>query len=143
VSSRETDPSSYDEVDPFELPDWLGVEQVTWAAVVGLSSGHRLEGALTADGRESLACDLLAVDDAYPAPVAPDAVRVRAHRLWRHGEVLLLSDAGRVVLALPGSRMDAWTVLEAVARLARAVGALGAYGVRLRVDTGGAPPGTG
>jgi hypothetical protein len=137
VNQRTPDPSSYDEVDPFELPDWLGVEQVTWAAVAGLGSGHRLEGALMADGRDALGCDLLAVDDAYPVPVAPDGLRVRVHRLWRHGEVMLLSDAGRIVLALPGSRIDTETVLEAVARLARAVGAVGGYGVRLRVDVGG------
>jgi hypothetical protein len=135
VSSAHRDPSSYGEVDPFDLPDWLGVEQVTWAADVGLGSGHLVEGTLTADGREAISCDLLAVDDAYPAPVAPDSLRVRVHRLWRHGEVLLLSDAGRVVLALPGSRLDAETVLEAVGRLARAVGATGGYGVRLGVDT--------
>lgn len=134
MSPTEPDPSSYDEVDAFDLPDWLGVEDVTWSAVLGLGSGHRVEGALTADGRETLGCDLLAVDDAYPAPVAPDALRVRVHQLWRHGEVLLLSDAGRVVLALPGSRLDTDTVLQAVARLARAVGATGAYGVRLQVS---------
>jgi hypothetical protein len=135
VSSAHRDPSSYGEVDPFDLPDWLGVEQVTWAADVGLGSGHLVEGTLTADGRAPIGCDLLAVDDAYPAPVAPDSLRVRVHQLWRHGEVLLLSDAGRVVLALPGSRLDAETVLEAVGRLARAVGATGGYGVRLGVDT--------
>jgi hypothetical protein len=136
VSRRQPGSSSYDEVDPFDLPDWLGVEQVTWAAVAGLASGHRVEGALTADGREPVGCDLLAVDEAYPVAVAPDAVRVQAHRLWRHGEVLLLSDADRVVLGLPGSRIDPETVLEAVGRLARAVGAVGGYGVRLRVDGG-------
>jgi hypothetical protein len=135
VSSAHRDPSSYGVVDPFDLPDWLGVEQVTWAADVGLGSGHLVEGTLTADGRAPIGCDLLAVDDAYPAPVAPDSLRVRVHQLWRHGEVLLLSDAGRVVLALPGSRLDAETVLEAVGRLARAVGATGGYGVRLGVDT--------
>jgi hypothetical protein len=137
VSHRGPGPSSYGEVDPFELPEWLGVEQVTWAAVVGLGTGHRVEGVLTADGPEPLGCDLLAVDEAYPVPVAPDALRVRVHRLWRHGEVLLLSDDGRLVLALPGARIDPETVLEAVARLARAVGAVGGYGVRLRVDVGG------
>jgi hypothetical protein len=135
VSSGPHDPSSYDEVDPFDLPDWLGVEQVTWAAVVGLGSGHLVEGALTADGREPLGCDLLAVDDAYPAPVAPEAMRVRVHQLWRHGEVLLLTDAGRLVLALPGSRLDAETVLEAVGRLAHAVGSTEGFGVRLQVGT--------
>jgi hypothetical protein len=134
VSPVHHDPSSYDEVDPFDLPEWLGVERVTWGAAVGLGSGHLVEGTLTAEGREPLGCDLLAVDDAYPAPVAPDVVRVRVHQLWRHGEVLLLSDGGRLVLALPGTRLDPETMLEAVGRLARAVGATGEYGVRLRVD---------
>jgi hypothetical protein len=135
VSPAHHDPSSYDEVDPFDLPEWLGVERVTWGAAVGLCSGHLVEGTLTADGCEPIGCDLLAVDDAYPAPVAPDVVRVRVHQLWRHGEVLLLSHDGRLVLALPGTRLDAETMLEAVGRLARAVGATGEYGVRLRVDT--------
>jgi hypothetical protein len=136
VSRRDPDPSAYADVDPFDLPDWLGVEEVTWAAVAGLGSGPRLEGTLTAEGQDPLGCDLLAVDAAYPAPVAPDTLRVRVHRLWRHGEVLLLADTGRVVLAVPGSRIDTDTVLEAVGRLARAVGAVGGYGVRLRVDGG-------
>lgn len=135
MSSREPDPSTYDEVDAFDLPDWLGVERVTWDAAIGLGSGHRVDGTLTAEGRDPLGCDLLAVDDAYPAPVAPDAVRVRVHQLWRHGEVLLLTDAGRLVLALPGSRLDAETVLEAVGRLAHAVGSTEGFGVRLQVGT--------
>jgi hypothetical protein len=135
VTSAHPGPAAYGEVDPFDLPDWLGLDAVTWAAVAGLRSGHRVAGSLTADGRDSLGCDLLAVDDAYPMPAASDALRVRAHRRWRHGEVLLLSDAGRVVLAVPGSRVDAETALEAVGRLARAVGATGAYDVRLRVGT--------
>ena len=132
MSSRTPDPSSYDEVDAFDLPDWLGVEQVTWVAGVGLGTGHRVQGELTGESREPLGCDLLAVDDAYPAPVAPDAVRVRVHQLWRHGEVLLISDDGRLVLALPGSRLDAETVLDAVGRLAHAVGSTGGFGVRLQ-----------
>ncbi|WP_151082300.1 hypothetical protein [Nocardioides cynanchi] len=132
MSSREPDPSSYDEVDAFDLPDWLGVETVTWGALAGLGSGHRVEGELTAQSREPLGCDLLAVDDAYPAPVAPDSLRVRVHQLWRHGEVLVLGDADRLVLALPGSRLDPETVLEAVGRLAHAVGSTGGFGVRLR-----------
>ncbi len=133
MSSSEPDPSSYDEVDAFDLPEWLGVEQVTWAAAAGLGTGHRVEGTLTADSREPIDCDLLAVDDAYPAPVAPDEVRVRVHQLWRHGEVLLLTDAGRLILALPGSRLDAETVLDAVGRLAHAVGSIEGFGVRLQV----------
>jgi hypothetical protein len=83
-------------------------------------------------------CDLLAIDEAYPEPVADDAVRVRAHQAWRHGEVLVLSDGDRVVLAIPGSRLTADAALDAVGRLARAVGAPpGSYAVRLRTRTDG------
>jgi hypothetical protein len=121
-------------VDPFDLPEWLGECTVTWAAERSLASGDRIPGALSADGHDPLPCDLLGVDDAYPQPVATDPVRVRAHQLWQYGEVLVIRDAERVVLAVPGSRLDAETALEAVGRLAKAVGAMpGRYGVRLRV----------
>jgi hypothetical protein len=131
------EPPSYDEVDPFDLPEWLGECEVTWEAARGLDTGHRVAGLLSAAGQDPLPCDLLALDDAYPAPVAADAVRVRAHQVWRHGEVLVVSDDGHLLLAVPGSRLDTQTVLEAVGRLARAVGARpGTYAVRLRVDGG-------
>ena len=99
------EPPSYDEADPFDLPDWLGECEVTWEADHGLDTGHRVAGALTAPGREPLACDLLAVDDAYPEPAAADAVRVRTHQVWRHGEVLVAADGPRVLLVVraPGS----------------------------------------
>lgn len=129
-------PPSYDDVDPFDLPEWLGEEEVTWEASRGLATGHRVAGCLTGPGQEPLGCDLLAVDDAYPTPVAADAVRVRAHQLWQHGEVLLVRDRDRLLLALPGSRLDTDTAMDAVGRLARAVGAVGSYGVRLRVADG-------
>jgi len=130
-------PPSYDEVDPFDLPEWLGECEVTREADHGLTSGHRVAGTLTAPGREPVPCDLLAVDDAYPSPVAADPVRVRAHQLWRHGEVLVVSEAGHLLLAVPGSRLETETVIEAVGRLARAVGARpGTYAVRLRVGGG-------
>jgi hypothetical protein len=129
---------SYPELDPFDLPDWLGEREVTWSSERGLTSGHRAEGVLLAEGADPLPCDLLAIDDAYPEPVASDAVRVRAHQVWQYGEVLLLSDAGRLVLALPGSRLDADAAVTAIGRLARAVGAApGAYAVLLRVDRAG------
>jgi hypothetical protein len=125
---------SYAEVDPFDLPPWLGEREVTWTADSPLTAGHRVAGTLTATDVDSLPCDLLAIDDAYPAPVASDAVRVRAHQVWQYGEVLLVADGDRVVLAVPGSRLDAETALTAVGRLARSVGASpSAYGVRLRV----------
>jgi len=125
---------SYDETDPFDLPAWLGECEVTWEAERGLKAGHLVAGALTAPGQQPVPCDLLAVDDAYPEPVAADAVRVRAHQVWRHGEVLVASHADRVLLVIPGSRLGTDTVLDAVGRLARAVGAAdGSYAVRLRV----------
>ena len=129
------EPPSYDEVDPFDLPAWLGECEVTWEADRGLAQGHRVAGLLTAPGKDPVPCDLLAVDDAYPAPVAADPVRVRAHQVWRHGEVLVTSHGGRLLLTVPGSRLDTETVLQAIRRLARAVGARpGTYAVRLRVD---------
>ena len=80
-----------------------------------------MAGLLTA-GADACACDLLAVDEAYPAPVADDVTRLDAHRAWRHGQVLLVSYGERLTLAVPGTRFDAERVLDALARLALAVG---------------------
>jgi hypothetical protein len=129
------EPPSYDELDPFDLPEWLGEREVTWSADAGLLAGHRVAGTLTADDGTCLDCDLLAVDDAYPEPVAADPVRVRSHQVWQYGEVLVVAEGDRIMLAVPGSRLDAETALTAIGRLARAVGAAsGSYGVRLRVS---------
>ena len=95
---------TYAEVDPFDLPEWLGECHVTWDAERGLSTGHRVTGALAAADHDPLPCDLLAVDDAYPEPVATDAIRVRAHQVWRHGEVMIAEDHERMLLVVPGSR---------------------------------------
>ena len=130
------EPPSYDEADPFDLPQWLGECQVTWEAERGLATGHRVGGSLVAPGQQPLHCALLAIDDAYPEPVAADAVRVRAHQVWQYGEVLLVRDAEGLLLAVPGSRIDTDLALEAIARLSRAVGAgPGTYAVRLRVGS--------
>jgi hypothetical protein len=110
-------------IDPFDLPDWLGVSAVTWTAGAGVRAGYAVPGSLTSDGQEPLPCDLLAVDEAYPAPVAPEPVRHDAHQAWRHGQVLLVSAADRLTLAVPGTGFDADAVLDAVGRLAKAVGA--------------------
>lgn len=109
------------DVDPFDLPEWLGVGQVVWHADQGLRSGHLVAGRLVSDD-DVLACDLLAVDEAYPVPVTDDDSRLRAHQAWRHGQVLLGKYADRLVLAAPGARFDADRVLDTLARLARAVG---------------------
>jgi hypothetical protein len=109
------------DVDPFDLPEWLGVGQVVWHADQGLRTGHLVAGRLAA-ADDVLACDLLAVDEAYPAPVTDDESRLRVHQAWRHGQVLLGRYADRLVLAAPGTRFDAERVLDTLARLARAVG---------------------
>lgn len=110
------------DVDPFDLPDWLGTGQVTWYADSADASGHHVTGRLCS-GEDEHPCDLLAVDQAYPEPVAGDDVRRRAHQAWRNGQVLLLASDDRLVLATPGVCFSADRVLAVLDRLARAVGA--------------------
>lgn len=110
-----------DVLDPFDLPDWLGTDEVTWRAD-GVERGeHHVRGRLTSVGREQ-ECDLLAVDQAFPAPVVDEGTRRLAHQAWRNGEVLLVSREGRLTLAAPGTAFSADAVLRLLARLARAVG---------------------
>ena len=108
-------------VDPFDLPDWLGSQPVVWVALSSVHAGHRVEGELTA-GERTAACDLLAVDQAYPQPVLDDAWRQETHQAWSYGQVLLLEYDGRLTVAVPGTAWTADRVLEAVGRLAKAVG---------------------
>lgn len=121
------EPAHPDEIDPFELPEWLGTGEVTWTSESGLRSGHLVSGLLYGAGHPDLACDLLAVDEAFPVPVVDDATRTRAHQAWRHGQVLCVQHPsgpeGRLTLAIPGRDMTAGRVLDAVARLSKAVGA--------------------
>lgn len=125
-------------VDPFDLPEWLGVAEVTWSARAGLRTGYAVPGDLHAAGQETLACDLLGIDEAYPVPIAADQVRRLAHQAWRNGEVHLVRREGRLALAVPGTSFTADLVLDAFARLARAVGASAdRYTVLIRIgDTG-------
>lgn len=115
------------DIDPFDLPDWLGTGDVVWRAEAGLQTGHLVRGRLTAeplpDASGEIVCDLLAVDEAYPAPVVDDATRLRVHQAWRHGQVVIGEHDSRMVLAVPGTRFGPELVMEALARLARAVGA--------------------
>ena len=108
-------------VDPFDLPEWLGVAEVVWTAASRLTDRHRVEGQLRGED-EHLACDLLAVDQAWPRPVVAERWRQEAHGEWIRGEVLLLHVQGRLTMAVPGTGLDAGRALEAVGRLARAVG---------------------
>ncbi len=112
------------EVDPFDLPEWLGTGEVTWESLAGLRTGHHVRGELHGQsGDHRLSCDLLAVDEAYPAPVVDEAARSRAHQAWQHGQVLVADHDDRLVLGVPGTRFDAERVLDALSRLAKAVGA--------------------
>ena len=114
--------SPLSDLDPFDLPDWLGEGPVTWSAETGVRRGPRIRGHLSGAGPD-VPCDLLAVDEAHPAPVSDEATRTRAHLAWRHGQILLLADQDRVVLAVPGTGFTADLVLDALSRLAKAVGA--------------------
>jgi hypothetical protein len=107
-------------VDAFELPDWLGEHEVVWTTerTVGtpLVPGH-LEAA-----EQSMPCDLLACDRAYPEPVLPEQWRREAHSAWALGQVLLVEADDRLTLVVPGVDVSVDTTLEALRRLARAVG---------------------
>ena len=123
-------------VDPFDLPEWLGEDDVTWAAESGLRTGYAVPGVLTGDGHQPLPCDLLAVDEAYPVPVADEKVRHDAHQAWRQGLLLRFVVAERLTVAVPGTRFTADLVLDVLARLAKAVGASAEhYTVLLRIGT--------
>jgi len=129
------------DIDPFDLPEWLGTADVVWRAEEGLQTGHLVRGRLTADlpdqraeASQEVVCDLLAVDEAYPAPVVDDATRLRVHQAWRHGQVVIGEHGSRMVLAVPGTRFGPELVLDALGRLARAVGARAErYAVLLRL----------
>jgi hypothetical protein len=111
------------DIDPFDLPEWLGTHEVVWRTDTGLRAGHLVRGRLTTDGEPDVVCDLLAVDEAYPVPVVDDATRLRVHQSWRHGQVVIGELDSRMVLAAPGTHFDPDVVLDALGRLARAVGA--------------------
>ncbi|WP_028660885.1 hypothetical protein [Nocardioides insulae] len=111
------------DLDPFDLPEWLGTEQVAWSGT-GPGAGVRLlAGVLTGPAGQTEACDLLAVDVAYPQPVVDEATRIKAHQHWVRGEVLTVELSDRLTLAVPGTSFHAERLLEALNRLARAVGA--------------------
>lgn len=118
-------------VDAFDLPDWVGEGPVTWRASSRLGASHLVHGELGGDtggdtgGGSDAArstCDVLACDPAYPLPVLSEAWRHDAHQAWTLGEVLLVEYDGRLTLVVPGIVVTAGSTLEAVRRLARAVG---------------------
>lgn len=111
-----------EEMDPFDLPEWLGEGEVTWSATSSLTGSAHVRGELTGAG-DAVPCDLLAADLAYPEPVLDPDWRRSAHQQWTHGQVLLVEYDGRLTLAAPGIDFTADRVLECLGRLAKAVGA--------------------
>lgn len=109
------------DVDPFELPEWLGTDEVTWTAGSSVRGEHHITGELSGSGG-SIGCDLLAADHAYPEPVVGEDRRRAVHQAWTHGQVQLLEYDGRLTLAVPGTEFSADQTLEVLTRLAKAVG---------------------
>jgi hypothetical protein len=111
-------------VDAFDLPDWLGVEHVTWTTASSLGGAYLVTGSVRGPADSQVQdCDILACDLAHPQPVLDEKWRAEAHHAWAWGEVLLIEYDGRVTLVVPGTSVTAEPALEAVRRLARAVGA--------------------
>ena len=112
--------SRVEPVDPFDLPDWLGEHEVVWTTEVTVGT-PRVAGRLEA-GEETLPCDLLACDRAHPEAVLPEQWRREAHHAWALGQVLLVDLDDRLTIVVPGVDVVVESALEALRRLARAVG---------------------
>jgi len=116
-------PEPLELVDAFDLPDWLGEHEVTWAPTTGVRRQQHVSGVLTGEQPEELACDLLAADTAYPRAVVVEPDRVAAHQAWQRGQVHLGRRGDRLTLLVPGHEFTADLALTAIGRLARSVGA--------------------
>lgn len=106
--------------DPFDLPEWLGDQQLQWSTRES-ETGARIEGVLTS-GSGELALDLLCADVAFPAVALSESLRHDAHQAWHFGQVLLLVRRERHALAVPATRWDPDTACEAMRRFAKAIG---------------------
>jgi hypothetical protein len=109
-------------VDAFDLPEWVGEEDLLWTPTAALGA-PMVSGELSAAaaGRR-LACDLLACDRAYPEPALPEHWRREAHSQWALQQVLLLEVDERLTLVCPGVDVEVDTAMESLRRLAKAVG---------------------
>jgi len=106
--------------DPFELPDWLGEQELTWS-LDGPLAAAVVSGTLQGDNGQRLGLDIVCADAAYPAPVVDELVRRECHLAWHHGQVQVLENAERHAVAVPVSSLDADTACEALRRFARAI----------------------
>ena len=116
-----TDPAAgWQRSDPFELPDWLGRDDLIWS-LDGPLTGAQVRGTLRGSTGHELALDVICADVAYPAPVVCELVRRECHLSWHHGEVQLLQDGAGRGLGVPVVSVDADRACEALRRFARAV----------------------
>lgn len=111
-------------VDAFDLPSWVGEQDVVWTSEVSLGTPMVTGRLATREGPDDpeLACDLLACDRAYPEPALPEQWRREAHSQWALQQVLLLEIDGRLTLVAPGVDVSVETAMESLRRLAKAVG---------------------
>ena len=106
--NRMTDPAGWSVADPFDLPEWVGAEQLRWSTGETKSTAL-ISGRLAGESGESLGLDLLCVDVAYPAAVVDERRRHDAHQAWHFGQVLLLVNRdGRLAMAVPTMPSDDW-----------------------------------
>jgi hypothetical protein len=117
-----TDPGGWSVSDPFDLPEWVGAEQLRWSTDETKSTAL-IAGTLTGESGESLSLDLLCADVAYPAAIVDERRRHDTHQAWHFGQVLLLERNGRLAMAVPATRWDADMICEALRRFAKAIGA--------------------
>ena len=106
--------------DPFELPEWLGREGLTWS-LDGPLSAAQVRGTVHGAGEHQLRLDIVCADVAYPAPVVPELIRRECHLSWHHGQVLVLANPVSHALGVPVSTLDADTACEALRRFAAAI----------------------
>ena len=111
--------ASITDIDPFDLPEWLGTHDVVWRSDAGLRTGHLVRGRLTADAAPTTSsATSWPSTRPIPEPVVDDATRLRVHQAWRHGQVVVGVTLGRrrMVLAVPGTASaptSSWTRWDA------------------------------
>jgi hypothetical protein len=111
--------------DPFELPDWLGLDRVCWQSTGPTGRRSVAHGRLVSldEDRSALELQILAADQAFPTVVCSDDDRRLVHQSWHYGEVTLLRVEDTLTLAIPGTTFSADRLCEAMSRLAKALGA--------------------
>ena len=114
------EPSTWERAEPFELPDWLGHDDLVWS-LDGPLAAAQVRGTLRGAGEHQLRLDIVCADAAYPAPVVPELIRRECHLSWHHGQVMVLANAVSHALGVPVSDLDADTACEALRRFAAAI----------------------